>query len=195
VRWSRSLRNTPIQLISFSGTIRERESRNVVPSPDAAATPAINSSETRSISPDIQLIFTNGLVLFGTLNQDRGTALNNGNTIEREGDSWTARADWQVRLPQRFSATRRPLRTSLSAQSIKQEDCLVNRAVEAQPCEIISSIIRREVGLRLEADVATIANGAFSFQYITNELKHLDQKTSTLIFSLTLTVPLAFGGF
>ncbi|MDZ4258005.1 MAG: hypothetical protein U0994_05110 [Gemmatimonadales bacterium] len=195
VRWSRSLRNTPIQLISFSGTIRERESRNVVPSPDAAATPAINSSETRSISPDLQLIFTNGLSFIGTLNQDRGTALNNGNTIEREGDRWSAQLNWQVRLPQRFSATRRPLRTVISAQGIRQEDCLVNRGTENLPCEIISSITRREVGLRLEADVATIANGALNFQYITNELKHLDQKTSTLIFSLTLTVPLAFGGF
>lgn len=195
VRWARTLRNTPIQLLSLSGTIRERESRNVVPSPDGTAAPAINSQKTQSVTPDLQLIFTNGVVLNGNLNRDRGTSFTNGNTIEREGDSWNARVEWQLRLPKQFSASRRPLRTSVAAQSVSQEDCLVTRRGEVVACETISSIVRREVGLRLEADVATIANGAFSFQYITNELKHLDQKTSTLIATLTLTVPLSFGGF
>ncbi len=192
VRWAKAFRNFPLQLLTISGNIRERESSSVIPSPDAAAPAAINTQRTQSISPDAQMIFSNGLVLFATAGRERGTSLNNGRTINRDADSWSARADWQIRLPRSISALRRPLRTSLSAQSIDQQDCILTE--DGSGCEIISAVIRQELGARIEADIIGVASGGLTVQWVTNELKHLDRKSSAVTLTLTIQVPLSFGG-
>jgi hypothetical protein len=193
VRWSRALRNGPVRLLTFSGSLRERETRSVVPSGNPEDPAAINRSVTQQWAPDLQVIFGNGLVLLGTIGRDRGTAENNGNLIRRDGDSWTARADWSVRLPRSLSALRRPLRASFVAQEVDQRDCI--ELPDTETCEVISAVIRRELGGSLEADIAGVANGGFTVQWVTNELKHLDRKSSAVTLTLTIQVPLSFGGY
>lgn len=193
VRWSRSFRSGPLRLMTLSTQVRDREQSNTVPAADPGQPAAINASESRSVSPDVQFIFSNGAVLFATLGQERGTATNNGNVIQRRNDNWTARLDWQVRLPRSISALRRPLRTALSAQQVDQEDC-IERA-DGTGCDLISAVIRRELGATVEADVAGVANGGLTVQWITNELRHLDRKSSAITLTLTLQVPLSFGGY
>jgi hypothetical protein len=193
VRWSRALRNGPLRLITFSGNLRERETSSIIPSGTPNDPPAINRSQTQQLAPDLQLIFANGLTVLGSMGRDRGTAQNNGNLIRRDGDSWTARAEWQVRLPRRLSALRRPLRASFVAQEVDQRDCI--ELPDSGTCELISAVVRREFGGSLDADFAGVANGGFTVQWVTNDLKHLDRKSSAVTLTLTIQVPLSFGGY
>ena len=97
-----------------------------------------------------------------------------------------------MRLPGPNQATRRPLRTSLFASSYEQDECLLQ--VGNAECLPISEIRRTEFSLRLDTDIVSAVTGGLVVQYILQDYRHLDRRTSTLSLNLQMQVPLSTIG-
>lgn len=194
LRWSRPFRGGPLSLVILSGRIRGRELSSTIPSPDSGSGAALSSSTSTGYQPGIELYLRNGVHLSADANMDRGDGVNNGNLTQRRSDRWSATVDFAVKLPGPTEARRRPLRTSLLASSFRTDECLLQAG--NSDCITISDIRRTEYSLRLDTDVVGPVTGGLFIQYILQDYRHLDRRTSTLSFNLQMQVPLStLGGF
>ncbi len=192
LRWSRPFRGGPLTLVILSGRVRGRETRSTIPAADSAQPAAFTSSTSTGYSPLVEFYLRNGIHLRGDATLDRGDGINNGNQTQRRSDRWSASLEFSVKLPGPTEARRRPLRTSLLASSFHQDECLL-QAGNAE-CITISDIRRTEYSLRLDTDVVGSVTGGIFVQYILQEYRHLDRRTSTLSLNLQMQVPLSTLG-
>jgi hypothetical protein len=192
LRWSRPFRGGPLTLVILSTRIRGREISNTVAAADTNQPPALTSSKSTGYQPSLELYLRNGIHLRGDANVDHGDGVNNGNLTQRRSDRWSATVDFAIKLPGPTEARRRPLRTSVLASSFHTDECLL-QAGNAE-CITISDIRRTEYSLRLDTDVVGAVTGGIFVQYILQDYRHLDRRTSTLSFNLQMQVPLSTLG-
>jgi hypothetical protein len=195
LNWSRSFRGGPLTLVTLSGSIRQREASTTSPAADSTAPPGLTSTESTNYRPGMRLFFRNRISIAANATIDRSESINNGNLTERKSDGWDTTIEWSVRLPFGARQNRKPLRTSLFARGFTQQECLVQAGSEL--CAPIADIRRTEMSARMDTDIVGegIVTGALSVQYVLNDYRHLDRKTSTLSLSLALRMPLStFGG-
>lgn len=195
LRWARPFRGGPVSLVTLSGNVRRRVSETIVPTTDSSAPPAVVALESVGYRPELLLVFSNGLQVSTTAQFERGRGLNNGNRTERDTDRWDATINWSVPMPFSSRRNRKPLRTSVFASGYDQRECLV-RAGSAE-CLSVAHIRRTELRGSLQTEVVgDLVTGGLTAQYVLNDFRHLDRKTSTLSFSLVLRMPLStLGGF
>lgn len=195
VRWARPFRGGPLALVTVQGNIRRRTSSTTIPTADSTAPPALVTNASTSFRPRLSVVFRNGLQVDADITRDRGEGLNNGNVTERTNDRWSATVEWAIRWPFGDARRRRPLRTSIFASGVQQSDCLV-RASDPE-CVPVSDIRRTEVRGTINTDlVGELVRGGLTAQYVLNDFRHLDRRTSTLSFSIGFQMPLStLGGF
>jgi hypothetical protein len=87
------------------------------------------------------------------------------------------------------------LRSNLFAAGYRQQECLIQAG--SDECAPISDVGRTEVSGTMSTELAgDMLSGTFGIQYVLNDYRHLDRRTSTLSLSLALRMPLStFGGF
>lgn len=192
LRWSQPFRGGPVSLVMLSGRIRGREASSTIPAADTSQPPALTSNRSTGYQPAFELFFRNGIRLNVDAVIDRGEGRSNGNFTERNADRFTATLDFAIRLPGANQVRRRPLRTTLFASSYRQDECLLQAGNEA--CITISDIRRSEYSLRLDTDIVGSVTGGVFVQYILQEYRHLDRKTSTLSLNMQMQVPLSTIG-
>ena len=195
LNWSRSFRSGPLTLVTLRGAIRKREANTTTPAVDSAAPAALTSTESTNYRPSVLVYFRNNISVAANATIDRGESVNNGNLTERESDGWNATVEWSIRLPFGNRQTRKPMRTALFASGYTQKECLVQAG--SGTCAPIADIRRTEMSGTMTTDIVGegVLTGALGVQYVLNEYRHLDRKTSTLSLSLALRMPLStFGG-
>jgi hypothetical protein len=192
VRWSAVPRRGPVSFIQLSATVLERESRTRVPAVDSGGIGQEVSNRTSSLRPQVDLTFRNGISLRVDGQVQDGERLGNGNITQRDAKNLNVTADWYFRLPASISPLRKQLQASLLYSGLKNIDCLVT--LDSDTCVTISDVRRNEYSGTLSTDVVGSVRGAFSVQYVVQELRHLERETATLSLVLRLTVPLTTLG-
>jgi hypothetical protein len=195
LNWSRSFRGGPLTLVALTGAIRKREVSTSIPAADSTTPAALSATNSSNYRPGMRLFFRNNISITANANIDRGETVNNGNVTERRSDGWDTTVEWSVRLPFGSAQTRKPLRTALFAQGFNQRECLVQAG--SGTCSPIADIRRTTVSGTMTTDIVGegVGTGAFSIQYVLNDFRHLDRRTSTLSIGLALRMPLStFGG-
>ena len=190
VSWSRVFRQGPLTIVQLSSALRQREGSSSTPLRDGV-TAAVSSTKSRTLGPVMQLGFRNGVTLRANATFDRSETLDNGNRRRAVSDIVRADLYWSLKLPRGLSQLRKPLRTTLSAQIRKSNDCL-QRLVGL--CETVSDIRGRDLHGSFEADVFGHVTGGFVFGWVVNDLRYLDRKTSTISAAINFNIPLTMQG-
>ncbi len=191
VSWSRVFRSGPFAIVQLSTNIRQREGSSSTTLLDGA-TGAVSATTSRTIGPDMTVTLRNGITVRGSATFDRTENQDNGNLRRAVSDIIRADLFWTVRMPRVFSGLRKPLRSTLSAQIRRSNDCLQR---ETGTCDIVSDIRGHDLRGSFEADVFGHVTGGLVFGWVVNDLRYLDRKTSTISAALNFRIPLTTSGY
>jgi hypothetical protein len=191
LRFTRSFRKGTLTLLTVGAGLRERRGSTVQPS--VSGTGAVTANQSRTLNPELQLGFRNGLNALASLNDTRQESETNGSTTQLEQNDLTTTLSYPFRLPFRVGKTRRMARSTFTALFSRAEQCLQRR--DAPECQVISDTRRQEFRGSLDTDIVSTMTLGLQVGYTTNELRHLDRKTSQIFLLLTFTVSLFSGDY
>lgn len=191
LRFTRSFRRGALTLLTLAAGLRERRGSTIQPS--VSGTQAVTANRSRTLNPELQLGFRNGLNALATLNDVRQSTDVNGSTTELDQDDLTATLSLPFKLPFRVGGQRRVARSSFTALLSRAEQCLQRR--DAPDCQVISDTRRQEFRASVDTDIISIATAGLQVGYTVNELRHLDRKTSQIFLLLTFTLSLFSGDY
>lgn len=189
-RFTRSFRRGPFALVAVGMAWRDRQGATQQPS---LATSSFTANQSRAVTPDLQLTFRNGLALLSNLNLVNQEAVNNGNATFLEQTDVSGTMSYGFRLPFRIGRERKLARSSVTALLSRADQCLLRR--DAASCEVISDTRREEYRASLDTDIVSMATAGLQVGYTTNELRHLDRKTSQIFLNVTFTLSLFAGDY
>ncbi|HTG49191.1 MAG TPA: hypothetical protein VL915_01795, partial [Gemmatimonadales bacterium] len=187
----RSFRDGMLTLLTVAAGLRERRGSTLQPS--ASGSVAETANESRSLNPELQLGFRNGLNALASLNDTRQETKTNGSTTELDQNDLTATLSMPFKLPFRVGRQKRLARSTFTALFSRAEQCLQRR--DAADCQVISDTRRQEFRGSLDTDIVSTMTVGLQVGYTTNELRHLDRKTSQIFLLLTFTVSLFSGDY
>jgi hypothetical protein len=191
LRFTRSFSKGALTLLTIGAGLRER--RGSTTQPSTSGTGAVSANESRTLNPELQLGFRNGLNAFATMNDTRQETETNGSTTELDQNDLTTTLSFPFRLPFRVGRTKRMARSTFTALFSRAEQCLQRR--DALLCQVISDTRRQEFRGSLDTDIVSTMTVGLQVGYTTNELRHLDRKTSQIFLLLTFTVSLFSGDY
>jgi hypothetical protein len=191
LRFTRSIPKGAVTLVTVGAGLRRRQGSTQQPS--EAGSVALTASDSRAFNPELQVGFRNGLNLLTTFNQVRQETQNNGTITDLSQDDLTGTLSYPFRLPFTIKRQRRMARSTLSALLSRAEQCLTRSGTI--DCQTISDTRRQEFRGSVDADVLTMMTAGLQMGYTTNELRHLDRKTSQIFFNLTVTLSLFSGDY
>ena len=142
VRWTRTLRNGPFSLVGLGTAFRVREGVTTLPGAIGAA-PTVSSTKSSSVTPDLQLGFTNGVALTVAYNMLDQESENNGNLNRLNQDDINGSLNYAFPLPFRISRQKKVARSSLTALWSKAVTCLDRPSVSE--CEVTAIPGRQEL--------------------------------------------------
>lgn len=189
-RWNRPLRRGPLALVVLGASLRKREGSTVT----SSATRAARSKNTQSVfNPDALLSLRNGITVNLAFNHT-GT-INETGTNRTEGvtDQWTGTLSQTIRLPASLSVARRPLRASVNGQTSTSTTCLALGASPDLGCRKVADVRRLSLSGGFTTDVLPMATAGLNFQYVSNDIRHLNQKTTQLSIVASLRLQLSTG--
>jgi len=187
IRWTQSLGSGPVTLIGIGTSYRRREGATVQPS-TVAGNASININNSSSLSPNLQLVFRNGLSMNVAYGKTDGTSRSGGNTTEADDRNITATLSYSFRLPQNISRRRKLVRASLFALDFSRTQCLLLRG--GSECTTVSDVRRQEVRGDVNTDISQLLTAGFQFSYTINDVKHLNRRTSQIQFTLSFQLSL-----
>lgn len=189
-RWNRLTRRGPIALLGLGATLRKREGSTFSSSESGGA----RARNTQSVlNPDMVLSFRNGITLnaaytrTGTINET-GT-----NRTEQTSGQWSGTLAHTIRLPASISVSRRPLRASVNGQTSKSTTCLFLGSAPQQGCRVVADVRRLTMSGGFTTDVLPMATAGLNFQYVSNDIRHLNQQTSQMSIVASLRLQLSTG--
>ncbi|HET7042308.1 MAG TPA: cell surface protein SprA [Gemmatimonadales bacterium] len=186
-RWSQAVRKGPVVLITLGAQFNRREGITLQPS-------ASGSAQARTVSgtfgPDLTVGLRNGLT--ATLSYQRNTQLQEGNDnrTENTNDQWSGTLAQSFRLPASLSVTRKRVRASMYGQSITSSTCLFLASSADEGCKPVADFSRLVLNGGLSSEVLPLAEAGLNFQYVLNESKNLNQRTSQISIVATLRIQL-----
>ncbi|HEU4569981.1 MAG TPA: hypothetical protein VFS07_05360 [Gemmatimonadales bacterium] len=192
VTWNRVIRDGPLTLVRIGASAKRRTGTTETPSSTGTLKARTVSD---NLTPDLTLTFRNGMV--AGLNWNRTLLVNetNGNHNENRTDLWTATMSQAFRLPQSLSASRLPMRASLTGQDLRTRSCLRTASAPEAGCRIVADVRRLTLTGGLTSDIASTTQAGLNVQYVSNEVIHLSQKTTQLSIVASLTIQLSSGNF
>ncbi len=192
LRWTKALRGGPLTLIGLGAGFRRREGSTVQPSTFGNEI-SVNLNNSSSFTPDLQIVFRNGLsVNIGYAKTDQETRTG-GNTTELDDRNLTGTVSYSFRLPRSISRQRKVVRATLFALDLSRTQCLLLRGEST--CTTVSDVRRQEIRGDMNTDVSQLLTAGFQFSYTINDVKHLNRRTSQIQLSLSFQISLFSGDF
>jgi len=189
-RWTRTIRNSLLSVVSLSTNLRQRSGSTTLPS---STTSAQTLNETSTWTNDLQLTFRNGLSVglgYGTTSDERQS---NGTTSLGSGTDLSANLAYLFRTGGRVGGTRRQVRVSVNGLSSKSESCLELPGEEG--CPSVSDVRRQTLRAGLDTDILSILTGGFQAAYVLNDVRQINRKTEQITLSLTFQLSLFSGDY
>ena len=189
-RWTQTIKQGPLSVVSLATNIRQRSGQTVLPS---ATTNAVSLNQTSTWTNDLQLAFRGGVSMtlgYGVSSNERQS---NGTTTLGDGQDLSANLIYLFRLPGNISGSRKQVRVSVNALSSKATSCL--DLPTATECVGISDVRRKTLRAGVDTDLLTILTGGFQAAYVLNDVRQLNRKTEQLTLSLTFQLSLFSGDY
>ncbi len=189
-RWTQTLRNGPLTVISLSTNVRQRSGQTTLPS---STTSAVSLTETSTWTNDLQLTFRNGISLslgYGTTSDQRQS---NGTTSLGNGTDITANLVYLFRMGGSTRSTRRQVRVSINGLTSQSESCLELPGEDT--CLGVSDVRRQTLRAGVDTDIFTILTGGLQGAYVVNDVRQLNRKTEQITISLTFQLSLFSGDY
>jgi hypothetical protein len=186
-RWSRIIRSGPLATLAAGFTMRRRRGSTENPSSTGAAR---TSSTSNAMTPDLLMVFRSGLSVNLSYAITDRIDQNSANTTRNEQGLLTGSLAQTFRLPASMSVARRPVRASLSGQHIVTTTCL-QLASNTAGCRNVADVRRLNLLGGLSSEVFPMAEAGLNVQYVSNDIRHLNQKTTQLALTLSLRIQLA----
>ena len=189
-RMTRVLRSGPIATLGVGFVARRRDGTTVTPSESGASTTRTMSNE---INPDLNLGLRSGLNVNLSWRRNGRSDQNSANTTEANTDLLTASLLQSLRLPASLSAARRPLRASVTAQHAISQICLLLATQPADGCRPVADTRRLSITGGLTTEVIQDADAGVNVQYVSNEVRHVNQKSSQIAITVSLRMRFSSG--
>jgi hypothetical protein len=186
-RWSRVLRSGPLASIGTGFTMRRRKGTTENPSSTGIARTSSNST---AMTPDLLLVFRSGLSMNVSYAITDRVDQNGANTTRNDQGLLTGSVAQTFRLPASISASRRPMRASVSGQHIVTTTCLQLAASATTGCRNVADVRRLALNGGLTGELFPMAEAGLNVQYVSNDTRHTNQKTSQLALTLSLRIQL-----
>lgn len=193
MRFTRSFRRGPLSVFAVGSGLRRRFSTTIQPGFSPGAGRAVTLSDSRTLTPDVQLTFRNGLTLLTNYTDLEQERQNNGNVTELDQADISTTLSWSIRLPRSVSAARRTVRTQLNALVTRSTQCLTRRGDDS--CEPISDTRRREFRASFDTELVRNLTGSLQGGYTLNDLRHLNRRTSQIFFLVSMNLSLYAGDY
>jgi hypothetical protein len=191
VRWSQTFRSGPFTLLALGTGYRRREGSSV--QANRSGPSALTSLSSRSITPDVQFGFRNGMAVtlgVNVLDQDN---LQNGNETRLDQNDVTGSFNYAFRLPRSVSRARKQVRSSLTYLQTAAKTCLEQGTTT--DCIVISDVRRREVRGGLDTDLLQTVSGGLQVGYSVNDARHLSRRTSQISIIASFQLSLFAGDY
>jgi hypothetical protein len=191
VRWSQTFRSGPFTLLALGTGYRRREGSSV--QANRSGPSALTSLSSRSITPDVQFGFRNGMAVtlgVNVLDQDN---LQNGNETRLDQNDVTGSFNYAFRLPRSVSRARKQVRSSLTYLQTAAKTCLEQGTTT--DCIVISDVRRREVRGGLDTDLLQTLSGGLQVGYSVNDARHLSRRTSQISIIASFQLSLFAGDY
>jgi len=192
VRWTRTLRNGPFSLLGLGTAFRVREGTTTSPGA-IGAEPTVSSTKSSSVTPDLQVGFTNGVALTVAYNMLDQESENNGNLNRLNQDDINGSLNYSFPLPFRINRQKKVARSSLTALWSKAVTCLDRPSVSE--CEVTSDTRRQELRAGVDTDVMQTLSAGLQFSYSVNEARHINRKFSQMIITASVQLSLFAGDY
>ncbi len=191
LRWSRTFRAGPFTLLAVGTGFRRREGSSV--QVNRSGPPALTSINSRSITPDVQFGFRNGMALNLGLNMLDQDNLSNGNETRLNQNDITSSFNYAFRLPRSWSRSRKQVRSTLSYLQTAAKTCL-EQGITTE-CAVISDVRRREIRGGLDTDLLQTLSGGLQVGYSLNDARHLSRRTSQISIIASFQLSLFAGDY
>jgi hypothetical protein len=190
LRWNKVLRRGPITVLGLGTTIRSREGTTVSTS---AAGDAVARTTNVYFNPDMLLSLRNGATANLSFSRNGTVTEGNANRTETVSDLWSGTLTQSIRLPASLSAARRPLRASMTGQNSTSTTCLLLSTQPGQGCRLVADIRRFLISGGITTSLLPTAEAGLNLQYVSNDIRHLDQKTTQLSIVMSFRLQLSSG--
>jgi hypothetical protein len=184
--WVQTFPIGPIAQVTAS-TAWQRD-RATSSSPFEDGTTSNASSETQRVTPDLLLLFRNGISVRASGEVDHSTAAFGGNTSQTSSSNFSQNAQWSVRMPRFLSPTRRSLITYLTVTESNSSSC-IQRSSDSS-CVPYYDLRRLDIEASFRALLKQGITAGLNFGYVHNDVRSLGQLTSTITIAATFYVPL-----
>jgi hypothetical protein len=191
LRWSRTFRSGPFSLLALGTGFRRREGSST--QINRSGPSALTSIDSRSITPDVQFGFRNGMAVALGLNMLDQDNLSNGNETRLDQNDVTGNFNYAFRLPRSVSRTRKQVRSTLSYLQTAAKTCLEQGATI--DCIVISDVRRREIRGGLDTDLLQTLSGGLQVGYSVNDARHLSRRTSQISIIASFQLSLFAGDY
>ena len=149
--------------------------------------------DSRSITPDVQFGFRNGMALALGLNMLDQDNLSNGNETRLDQNDVTGSFNYAFRLPRSVSRTRKQVRSTLSYLQTAAKTCLEQGTTTE--CVLISDVRRREIRGGLDTDLLQTLSGGLQVDYTISDARHLSRRTSQISIIASFQLSLFAGDY
>ena len=190
-RWTRTFSQGPITLLALGTAFRHREGSTV--QANISGAPALTAINSSSLTPDLQLVFRNGISLTAGLTDLGQRNASNGNETQLDQRDYTGSFNYAFRLPRSISRERKQVRSSVTVLSTTARTCLLQRDVAA--CTVISDVTRQEFRGGLDADLLQTVSGGLQVGYSINDARHLSRRTSQISIIASFQLSLFAGDY
>jgi len=191
VRWSHTFREGPFTLLALGTGFRRREGSST--QLNRSGPSALTSIDSRSITPDVQFGFRNGMAVALGLNMLDQDNLSNGNETRLDQNDVTGSFNYAFRLPRSVSRSRKQVRSTLSYLQTAAKTCLEQGTTT--DCVVISDVRRREVRGGLDTDLLQTLSGGLQVDYSINDARHLSRRTSQISIIASFQLSLFAGDY
>jgi hypothetical protein len=154
---------------------------------------AVARTTNTYFNPDLLLSLRNGATANLSFTRNGTVTEENANRTESVSDLWSGTLTQSIRLPASLSAMRRPLRASLTGQKSTSTTCLFTSTQPEQGCRPVADIRRFLVSGGVTTSLLPTADAALNLQYVTNEIRHQDEKTTQLSIVMSFRLQLSTG--
>jgi hypothetical protein len=189
LRWTQTFPSGPVTLLALGASFRRRTGENTQPS--AGGSTALNSVWSSALSPDLQLVFRNGVNITATLSDVNQRSLQSGSTTLLDQDNFSGTLTYGFRMPTSFSRSRKRVTSDITVRRDHSASCLLSP--DQGDCTPVSETSTEEYRMQFRTDLANLLTGALEFGYLVNEAAHLNRRISTLFMTVSFRLSLFAG--
>jgi hypothetical protein len=187
VSWARTFARGPITSVAAGSVVERDRATSFNPFEDGSA--STSTSETQRVTPNLTIVFRNGV--YATLNGeiDNSNASSSGNLTQTQASNLTGTVSWTLRMPHFLSATRRSLQTNISVTHSSNSSCI--QRTSDTTCVPYYALDRLDIETGFTAMLQRAIRTGLQFGYVHNSVQTLGLLSNTITISVFLSIPLS----